>query len=504
MDAPHASPPTAASGKPTQPHSSARLAGLCVASGVVAVAAYLLLRVGITHEYDLYWMLPKLRDGDLADARHPLAFGLAWVWTEALSGFGTLHERLRLANVLSAAFAIALFPAVAVAWRAPVRAAAAGALAFALLPVTVRFATVAELHGLFLPFAALVLWQLGRVLERGPTLGAVAALGLLCAVATGVHATGHLLLGMSLAWVVTTWWGRRRAVHVAVGGAVLVLTHFAVTWSLRFVAGGASEDGPATQQLSWFAELPWSIDGAAALTWGEYLWPLLPLSLVWPAAALRLDGRARVAALVTLAGSTLVYLACSQQLLSWPRYGYLLHEQGAYMLPLAFAAALVAARALELRWLLGIAVAAACASGYAVARHDRRAVEPQLVTAAIDYLQAHDVRLVTGDEYEYEALFDALYEDPSQDSVWRRVVLYDQLVFESRRTTADLDPGQVAMWFHPVAHGGRATAFTSLALARMRASEGPFGEAVRTWMPRYYDMQPTGDGPFEATLLAPR
>ncbi|MGB1824566.1 MAG: AMP-binding protein, partial [Ilumatobacteraceae bacterium] len=64
--------------------------------------------------------------------------------------------------------------------------------------------------------------------------------------------------------------------------------------------------GPATQQLSWFAELPWSIDGAAALTWGEYLWPLLPLSLVWPAAALRLDGRARVAALVTLAGSTLV------------------------------------------------------------------------------------------------------------------------------------------------------------------------------------------------------
>jgi hypothetical protein len=492
MEATHASRP------------ALRVTTLCLAAGLLSATVFLLLRSDVTHEYDLYWMLPKLRDADLDDVRHPLAFRLAWMWTEALAGFGSLHERLRLANALSSAIAVGMFPAVAVAWRAPWRAAAAGAAVFALLPVTVRFATVAELHGLFLPFAALVLWQLGRVLAQGMQPAPAALLGLLCGVATGVHATGHLMVGLSLEWVVTTWWGRCRATQLVAGCVALVLAHGAVTWSLRFATGGDVTADPATQQLTWFSALPWTVDGAGALAWGEYAWPLLPLSLLWPLAALRLSGRAKFAALVTLGGATLVYLACCQKMLSWPRYGYLLHEQGSYLLPLACSAALVSARALAPRTLVLVALAAALASGYAFATHARGAVEPALVAAAVRYLEEQDVRLVAGDEDEFEALFDALYEDPSQDEVWRRVVLYDQLVFESRRTTDDIDPRQLAMYFHPVAHDGRATALTSRALTRMRASEGAFGEAARTWLPKFFELRAVGAGPFEATLLSPR
>lgn len=482
---------------------------LCaVAVGACAAAGYVLLQGDLTHEFDLYWMLPMLRDDNLVYPRHPLAFPLMWCWLEVLQGFGDLHERLRLANGLSTGIAVGALLLVARIAGAPLRRALAACLLFAALPVTVRFATVAELHGLFLPFAVVSLVLPIVLLRRREPRPASAALlgtagGVVTGLTTGVHATGHLLVCAIVTWLALARWrrGERRALLAALLG--IVLAHATVTWSLQFAIDSDEPRSIATQQLQWFNSLPWTLDGLGSVVVGEYLWPLLPISLLWPIAAWRLGGRPALAAAVTLLGSFAAYLACCLKLLAWPRHGQLLFENGAYLLPLALLVALVAARTLRARHLLLAACVAAAASTYDAFRHAPPPGDPEFGAAAQRYLETHDVRLMTGDAQEYEAVFYRLYEDASKDPVRKRVARVWQLAFESRRGDRDPQGDQLALWFHP-SLAGRPTLLTDSALAQMRALGGAFAECADTWLPLVYTLERVDDGGLHGVLLRPR
>ena len=63
-----------------------------MALAVVAAGVYVLLRQDVTHEFDVYWMLPRIEDGALENARHPLSFYLAHSLASLLDGFGSVHE----------------------------------------------------------------------------------------------------------------------------------------------------------------------------------------------------------------------------------------------------------------------------------------------------------------------------------------------------------------------------------------------------------------------------
>ena len=475
---------------------------LACGAGLLAALCYAALRTELSHEYDLYWMLPRLRDGDLVYPRHPLALPFAHALTEMLDGHGTLLERLRLANGLCAAVAVGVVCLAARRLGADRARALLAAAAFGLLPAAVRFATVAELHGLFLPFAAAALWCVVGLVRR-PGLAAAAVTGVACGVSAAVHATGHLLVGVALAWLVSTWWGRIPAKLLVSAAAVLLMSAALVTGAVPLFVSGM-DGAPLNDQLDFVAEHPWAVDGLAALLFGEYLWPLLPLSLVWPLAALRLGGRAGWAAAVTLAGSFVVYLVGCAKLFCWPTHGYLLHEFGAYLMPLGMVVAAVAATAMRPRSLAACALVAALASGFDYGQNVGYAPDRAFGAAAHRYLEGHDVRLLAGDRAEFEGLYERLYEVPALDALRDRVIPLASFVYEARRLKAELKPDELALWFHPGISSPRPTVITERAREQLRALGGAFRECDEVWLPRIFALEAVEVGALRGVLLRPR
>lgn len=484
-------------------------AGLAIGLGLLAAALYTVLRQDTTHEYDIYWMLPKLRDGLTNYPRHPLAFPVLDALVSMLDGWGNLHERFKIANGLSTGAAVGIFTHAAYVLRANLRQAALIGITFALLPVTVRFATLAELHGVFLPFAAMAIWQACRMVKTPTTYQPLAGLvlGLLTAIAAGVHGTGHLLIGVTGLLLAVAWWqgaawrqgeprtqralGMRKLIVTLV---TLVATHAIAS---KLITLGITVPTTAPVNAQWYAigEDTNTMDGVFATIAGELVWPLLPVSFLWPFALFQ---KPRTLATV-FALSLAAYLVTCQLLLCVPTLGYAFHEHGAYLEPIAFFAVLIAVRLLRGPWALLLPLLALAAAVHWRYNPERASPNRSFGATASSYLGSHDVRLVVGGFAEWDGAFEVLIENPELDSRRSNLMLLEQLILETR-VHSSINADQFALYFHPNL-AGKPTVLTTKAVADMRAAGGLFADCIDNVMPRLYEFEEVLYAPDGGTIL---
>jgi len=248
------------------------------------------------------------------------------------------------------------------------RAALAAALT-ATCPGVLFFATVVEMPGPFLAFVGLGAVGLARLVQR-PTIGHAATLGAATGLAYCVHATGNLLPGVfgllflalaggspaRLAWPARL---RLLAVVVAVHAIVVV----AVPFALRRSTGAGASNSFALDFFLQYARstLAAGVDPLKVLL-REWVWPMLPVSVLWLLAFTRRRERALGAALLA---SLLPYALLAILVVGR------LPEHGAYLLPLAWPAALLTARVLPPVLLLA-ALACGLTAGVAEVRGHAR------------------------------------------------------------------------------------------------------------------------------------
>lgn len=474
---------------------------------MVAATLYVVLRQDTTHQYDIYWMLPKLRDGLTHYPRHPLAFPVLDALVSMLDGWGSLHERFKIANGLCTGLAVGIFVHAAYLLRANLRQAALVGITFAMLPATVRFATVAELHGVFLPFAALVIWQVCRMVKAPTSYKPLAAvgLGILTALAAGVHGTGHLLIGVTTLFLTVAWWHSEAAGRRAPGVRKLAVT--LVTLAATHVMTGKlitmGMTAPSDAQWQVMTQEAHTIEGFFTTITEELLWPLLPVSFLWPLALLR---KPRTLATV-FALSLPAYLGTCQLLLCVPTLGYTFRENGAYLEPIAFFAVLIAVRLLRGSWGLLLPLLALAASVYWHQNPERASPNRAFGTTVVSFLASHDVRLVVGGFAEWDGAFEVLITNAESDAQRSNLILLEQLILETR-THNTVNAEELALYFHPKL-GGKPTVLTDKALADMRAAGGLFADCVDKVMPRIYEFvevryAPDGGALLTGTQLKPR
>lgn len=292
---------------------------------------------------------------------HPWHVGylpLLSLWRDLLGAVGIELSLLRLGTSLSAVGAAAGVAFVrAAAGRLSSRRCAELATALvALNPATMLFATVVEFHAVQFAAVGAATWWAVRTAQarwsRPAMVGAMVGLAVLTHAAFLLHSSGLLLP----AWVLPFWC----AVRLREGGsvrewwlpAIAGAVHLALWLALPqvFVAFyGVHGDFRRAYSMETSIGRPQSIDWTPVIFAQEWLRPLAPISVLCVLAALRRALRLELLAL----GIGLVpflYL-CVRQLVFEP-------ENGAYLLPLVPAAALLTARSLPRPPAYGIAVAA--------------------------------------------------------------------------------------------------------------------------------------------------
>ncbi|MEZ5989069.1 MAG: hypothetical protein R3F30_08090 [Planctomycetota bacterium] len=365
----------------------------------------------------------------------------------------------------------------------------AAGLAFALCPAVFLFGTVVEIHGAFLGVAgpAFVLaCALGRPrADRAVELVLALAFGGLCGLATLVHASGFLLPGLLLPWVLVRRWGtgplallRRedRAEGLGRSGLLLaaaMLPHLLLSLWLGDVFGAADFVGEGFRHPQGLGYLP-------GIVWAEGLLPFLPLSLVAALCLLRPGAPRREA--LALGLGVAPYLWSALRLLVGDT------EFGAYLLPAALVAACLAATYLPRRLLPVLVVLCAVGAGLAwrwqagateryrvlAADWDRalgpdqdRSIvilaDPEALGAILVHLPG--VRIFPADE---PAKYDG---DAVRRDFWPPVEagIRDEL---ARRQRVFVTPGALAFWTSPVSDPrGGGHAFAALLEATFRLED---------------------------------
>lgn len=463
-----------------------RALGLSSALALIAMVVYVLLRQDSTHQYDIYWMLPRLRDGLTDYPRHPFALPFAGWMIEALDGFGSLHDRFKMANGICVGLAVGLMTHAATILLGNLRMAAITGLTYAALPVTVRFATLAELHGLFLPFAAIAILQACRMISapRSARWWSAAVLGLLTAVAAGFHATGHLLVGFVGVWIALEWWGDKQPTSkVLISSLLSVVAHLVGSILIANWVLASGDTAPVDAQLGLFSYQPHTTDGMLDVLLAELIWPLMPVSILWPIALLRSP---RLQAMV-FALCLPAYLATCQVLLCVPNLGYTFHEAGAYLMPLAFLGVVLSVRMLPRRWLFLLPMFALVASGFALTSPERESPDHSFGEVAATFLEDGDQRLVVGGFAEYEGAFEVLIEKVACDSARDRLLFMDLYLFEAR-LNPHVTAQDLALYFHPQV-AKMTSVMTEQAILRMREAGGLYAECVDQVMPEVYEFK---------------
>ena len=170
---------------------------ICAAALIVYV---LLLQDRFVNE-DAYTFLNTIGQGMKASSLHPLYGPVATIIADVLGWLGfSLYRSLQLASTVGVVVAVWFFHASTfyLGMSRERRNLAAGLVA--ATPGVVFFATVLEIPGLFLGFAAVAWWLAARYAQQ-PTLGRGILVGIASAVTSMMHQTGHPFAGL-LVWLV--------------------------------------------------------------------------------------------------------------------------------------------------------------------------------------------------------------------------------------------------------------------------------------------------------------
>jgi hypothetical protein len=386
-----------------------------------------ILRGGVHHEYHTFY-LPLVR------------------WTaQVLAPHGvSLYTASVAVSAAGMALGVLLFHRATAGLGMSRGATLLAALGFALSPGIVFFATISEVHGAFMPFAALAALAMVRFsrTERWRDAGLA---GAALALAYLAHPSGAVMGAV----LPVTWWLRRtrggrepasidwrRFLPRATLAALVLLAGVAVLPALwrRLVGGLVDSEFAVRLWLSYGSGR--FLDAAATCRMLALEW-LLP-GLPWSVAALGalLHPRLRGGALLLLA-AVLPYALASQIMLE----GYT--ERGAYVLPALWSTACVAAALLVGRMPLALGTVALSAA-LAVAQvkvHDEPDRARGFAAGAREVAGTRPLFLITGHVHDLEAQVMYLPSTPQFYLGWELsrdgAALADSLA-RCRRGLADL------------------------------------------------------------------
>lgn len=324
-----------------------------------ALLAYLLLAQETLYRADGHIILARLADrGASGSLVHVLFMPALIAFHDAIGPLGLAPHRVATVfAALTTALAVLVFR-LALAARPRGEAALATALV-AVCPPVVFFATVVEMHAPFF-LAAQICFLVTEALVRRSTLPRALLLGACLALACLLHATGLALPCLLLPWLAFGTAGRHRAALVAlVAFAVALLAAATGLRSIGLVNAGAI----GTDLVALVGAMLPRVVNAPAILWHEAAVPYLPLSLAILVACRHRPLRQRLA---VLAAALAVYTVMTAMLIGGTRR----HECGAYLLPLAGAAASLVARAMRPRTALLLVVVSAVLGVVRVRGHD--------------------------------------------------------------------------------------------------------------------------------------
>jgi hypothetical protein len=357
---------------------------------------------------DIHVMVAFLSMQQVEHPYHLLYLRLMQFWSALADPLGLpVVDVLRAASAVGTALGVAALHRAAAALGLGRGAAAAATALCATAPATVFFATVAEVHGVFFAFAGVVWWAWAR-LVRAPGAGRAAAFGLCTGVAASVHSTGHLLLVaallVGLAANATAWPAPSRermspARAVAVVGVPAVLGHATAAVGLALALQPGSQRAPFEGQAGYFLLLfDWHsmLQRALPVLWHEWLVPFFPLSI--GAALLGWRRGARGFALALHLGLAVYWVVAAVLLVGD------LVERGAYFLPLAWPAALIAVRTLPAAAPWAAASLALALAATQVRLHDRPATGREYAEGLLALEGGSNAVLLCRDSAEQEPL----------------------------------------------------------------------------------------------------
>ncbi|MAE76494.1 MAG: hypothetical protein CMJ85_06475 [Planctomycetes bacterium] len=300
-------------------------------AGVVFVGfllVYLTLGQSVFYKGDGPWIVKRLIDGSTDYPHHKLYMPMLVAFGDLVAPLGMTPYRTGVVfSAVGSALGVCLAH-VAFRWLVPGRAWLA-TLLLGLCPAVLLFATVVEFHGVLLGFAGIA-FLLAAHLAIKPGWIVAVALGIATSVAAGVHSSGLVLPGVLLPWFLARRW------HIGTRQHDLLLCGIAGALHL----GGAfllAKPDQATHFLETGFSHPQGIEHLPGILHVEWLTAFFPLSIVVFAAAFRRGLRLQLLAFVI---GMAPYLYAALRLLVGDA------EFGAYLLPLAFVAALLTAIAL--------------------------------------------------------------------------------------------------------------------------------------------------------------
>lgn len=327
---------------------------------LLAGAAYLLLLQKAIHHVDANAMVRALALPDYILGYAHFGYRAITELVYALSGpEQPIHGTLQALSAIGAALAVGASHRAALAGglgRAQAILAAGGA---GTVLSWVHFATVLEIHAVFLLPASCTWWALARFCQV-PGFGRITLVGVASALATAIHYSGILLplLGLLGLWVadVPRRFGVRRTL---LAWGLWCVVHIALFWGLHDLvfafSGMVSDQATAGFLRDRFATFDGSPGGIATVVYYEVLRPFAPWSvaflLAWIRPALR---RAVVALLIGWLGFVAVDIVtlCGA------------FEVGAYALPMALPTVALCAVAWRHSWmLLAVATSLLCSIG---------------------------------------------------------------------------------------------------------------------------------------------
>lgn len=469
----------------------------CLDAALPAVAfalLYFVLRQASLHGGDARSLILAVTDGQLRHNRHFLflPIAVAWHW---LTPFLTVHVSLQLLSACGTALGL-YWSLLALRQLGFSRAAAwAGMATLGLAPSAFYFATTVEYHGLAFGGFGLAWWVWAKWWNQ-PSRRHALQFAMAAAIASGLHATGHMLTFSAGLWLLA---GRRMPWReLILQGALAAAAYLGLTATILLLmrAPGATLMQPAA--TLWPMTKWWSGAPSLQVLVREWLLPWMPVSLGMAATLVAFGRRLPTA---TCAGWRLGLACLASWLLCLQAITLMIpgtDEVGAYFAPVAFPAAVwIMATVGRARVLL--VAAALFATATSMGMPSREPIDPLFATGAAAIDAARPTFFVLGAEHELDAL------------VVERPDLHAQLLQEWFRGLPAQGPVRAALvqalasLQSGLAAMGSRLVLSQRALDELRRSASAELQWLGTvHLPEHYELTPIDVGDFHGVEVGPR